>query len=420
MRLAFIFLVAIVLVNAIPSGNLTIEHKHGPKLEWWQNGVFYQIYPRSFKDSNGDGVGDLQGVIQKLDYLKELGIDGAWLSPIFASPQADFGYDISNFYEIDPVFGRMQDIEELFQKANKSGIKIILDFVPNHSSDECEWFKKSVKRIEPYTNYYVWHDGKVSATGERSPPNNWNSVFYGSAWTWNDERQQFYLHQFAKQQPDLNYRNPAVVEEMKNVLRFWLKKGAGGFRIDAVCHLFEVEDLRDEPLSGYTNDSKSYSYTHHHYTIDLDEMYDMVYEWRALVDDFHKSHGGEKPILMTEAYANSSEYRKYFHSADKKRPGSQMPFNFVLITDLNKESTADDFKRVIDDRIAIVPAGVRLNWVLGNHDQPRVGSRFGEARIDSLLTLVMTLPGIAVTYNVSVRREAKAFSPRKNSKYLVK
>lgn len=168
-------LVALVVVTTasfVPSVEIT--EKHGPKLEWWESGIFYQIYPRSFKDSDGDGVGDLRGVIQKLDYLKELGIAGAWLSPIFKSPMKDFGYDIADFYQVDPIFGTNEDLEELFRKAKEIGLKIILDFVPNHSSDQSEWFKKSVKRIEPYTDYYIWHDGKINnATGERNPPNNW-------------------------------------------------------------------------------------------------------------------------------------------------------------------------------------------------------------------------------------------------------
>lgn len=209
------------------------------------------------------------------------------------------------------------------------------------------------------------------------------------------------MHQFAKEQPDLDYRNPRVVDEMKNVIRFWLKKGAGGFRVDAVNHLFEVADLRDEPLSGWTDDPLSYAYTEHHYTKDLDEMYDMVYQWRKVLDDWKEEHGGDTRIMMTEAYANTTFLKKFFNSPDGKRQGSHMPFNFALITDLSETSSAHDFKRVIEERLSIVPDGKYTNWVIGNHDQPRVGSRYGESKIDCLLTLVMTLPGIAVTYMVS-------------------
>lgn len=200
--------------------------------------------------------------------------------------------------------------------------------------------------------------------------------------------------------PQKNYRNKDVVEEMTNVLNFWLGKGASGFRIDAVNHLFEVADLRDEPLSGVTEDRNSYAYTLHHYTKDLPEMYEMVYKFREIADQYQANNGGERRILMTEAYANTTEYVKYFKSADGKKLGSQMPFNFVLIEELKRHSTAAEFEEKIIEKIASVPEGTRLNWVMGNHDKPRVGTRYGERRIDGLLTLVMTLPGIAVTYNV--------------------
>lgn len=187
---------------------------------------------------------------------------------------------------------------------------------------------------------------------------------------------------------------------MSNVLKFWLEKGASGFRVDAVNVIYEYENLKDEPLSGRTKDSKSYDYTLHHHTQDQPENLDIVYRFREIVDDHHKQNGGLRPILLTEAYVNNTEYTKYFKSKDGLKLGSEMPFNFVFISDLGNKSTVADIKRVIDDRIASVPTGFRPNWVLGNHDQSRVGSRFGERRIEGLLALVMTLPGIAVTYMV--------------------
>lgn len=212
--------------------------------DWWETGTFYQIYPRSFRDSDGDGVGDIQGIIQKLDHLKELGITATWLSPIMKSPMVDFGYDISDFKSIDPLFGTMKDFEELVAKAKQLNIKIIMDFVPNHSSDEHEWFILSENRTEGYEEYYNWVDGKDCLDEEDwdpeekivpcKPPNNWNAVFRGSAWEWSWTRGQFYFHQFHPRQPDLNYRNPKVEQEMKDVLEFWLEKGVDGFRIDAM------------------------------------------------------------------------------------------------------------------------------------------------------------------------------------------
>lgn len=193
--------------------------------DWWEYGHFYQIYPRSFQDSNGDGVGDLQGITSRLNHLQYVGVAGVWLSPIFKSPLKDFGYDISDFREIHAEYGTMEDFERLVEKAHKLNIKIILDFVPNHSSDQHEWFKKSSNPNDPefekYKDYFIWNKGKVQDDGTRAPPSNWLSVFRGSAWTWVESRQAYYYHQFLPAQPDLNFRNEAVSEEMKEILRFW-------------------------------------------------------------------------------------------------------------------------------------------------------------------------------------------------------
>uniref|UniRef100_A0A1S4GZS2 alpha-glucosidase n=1 Tax=Anopheles gambiae TaxID=7165 RepID=A0A1S4GZS2_ANOGA len=380
--------------------------------DWWQRTVFYQIYPRSFMDSNGDGVGDLRGITSRLEHLKDAGIGATWLSPIFRSPMVDFGYDIADYTAIQPEYGTMEDFEALLAEAKRLGIKIILDFVPNHTSDQCEWFRRSVAREHPYTDYYVWQDGRVDPNGNgtaRLPPNNWQSVFYGSAWTLHPDRGQYYLHQFTAQQPDLNFRNPAVVDEMREVLRFWLRKGVAGFRIDAVNHLFEADGFPDEPETGTDRDPLSYGFTHHIYTKDLLEDYDMVYQWRALLDDWSREHGGDARIIMTEAYANITFTMKYYHAEEddgdqpdgqpRAAAGSHMPFNFLLITDLNRDSSAQDFVYTIQKWLTYMPrVGATANWVLGNHDQPRVGTRYGAERIDAIHTLLLTLPGIAVTY----------------------
>lgn len=191
--------------NDVPSSN-----------DWWKTTSFYQIYPRSFQDSNGDGIGDLNGITSRLKYLHDIGIDATWLSPIFSSPMADFGYDISNFFTIQREYGTMDDFDRMIDTATTLGVKIILDFVPNHSSDENDWFRRSARREEYFKDFYVWHPGFwVRNSTVRRPPTNWVSVFHGSAWTFNEVRQEFYLHQFSAKQPDLNYRNPLVVEEMK-------------------------------------------------------------------------------------------------------------------------------------------------------------------------------------------------------------
>ncbi|KAM8713399.1 hypothetical protein ACLKA7_013676 [Drosophila subpalustris] len=377
----------------------------GSATEWWESGNYYQIYPRSFRDSDGDGIGDLNGVTEKLQYLKDIGFTATWLSPIFKSPMVDFGYDIADFYQIHPEYGTMEDFERMIARAKEVGIRIILDFVPNHSSDQNEWFLKSVDSDPVYKDFYVWHDGKINEeTGEREPPSNWNSEFRYSAWEWNEVRQQYYLHQFAVAQPDLNYRNPAVVAEMKNVIKFWLAKGVSGFRIDAIPYLFEVDLDRynqypDEPLSNDTAcpDSNDHCYTQHIYTQDQPETVDMIYQWRELVDEFHTVHGGDKRILMTEAYTSFENIIKCY--GDGTRNGSHIPFNFDFLSNINNASKATAYVEHIEKWMNAMPQGVYANWVLGNHDNKRVASRFGVQRIDLINILLQTLPGHAVTYN---------------------
>ncbi|XP_058460534.1 maltase A3-like [Malaya genurostris] len=389
----------------IRSALAILKRNPPPDNTWWKTAAFYQIYPRSFKDSDGDGIGDLRGIIQKLPYLQKLGISGFWMSPIFKSPMADFGYDISDYYDIQPEYGTMADFDTLIGESKKLGLKVILDFVPNHSSDENEWFKKSERRQEGFEDFYVWHPGKVNPVNPSKPlpPNNWVSLFRGSAWQWSEKRKEFYLHQFSVKQPDLNYRNPKVVEQMKDVMRFWLKKGVDGYRIDAVPTLFEIDknaegNYIDEPISGNTNDPNDPGYTIHVYTQDRNETFDMVYQWRAVVDNFQKDNGGDARIIMTESYSNIDIVMKYYGNATV--PGSHIPFNFRFITDLGKDSSTQDIENAIKYWINHMPNdGAVANWVLGNHDQHRVASRFGENKIDIMNMILLSLPGISISYN---------------------
>ncbi|XP_055908359.1 maltase A1-like [Eupeodes corollae] len=370
--------------------------------DWWQTAQFYQIYPRSFMDSNGDGIGDINGITSKLDYLKEIGVTAAWLSPIFKSPMVDFGYDISSFYEIQPEYGTIDDLKNLIAKAKNLGLKIILDFVPNHASTENEWFKKSVKREKGFEDFFVWHDGYENPNGgKRLPPSNWIQAFRGSAWEWNDERKQFYLHQFAVQQADLNYRNPLVVEEMKRVLRYWLDMGVAGFRIDAVPVLFEALPdssgrYPDEPLSGTTNDKDDHDYLTHIYTENQPETLDMVYQWRTVMDDYQRIHGGDTRVLLIETYAPAWFTMPMYGNSTTK--GAHLPFNFNLITMLHKGLKATDLEKSIGAWLDKMPAGRTANWVTGNHDQRRTASRYGIELADTMNMLVMMLPGASITY----------------------
>ncbi|CAK1602756.1 unnamed protein product [Parnassius mnemosyne] len=376
--------------------------KQSKDLDWWETTIFYQIYPRSFMDSDGDGIGDLNGITSKLEYLKELGVGATWLSPMFKSPMYDFGYDIADFYDVHDEYGTMEDFEKLIAKANELDIKIVLDFVPNHGSNESVWFEEALRGHEKYFDYFVWEDGVVDENGILRPPNNWNSVFRKSAWEYREEVGKYYLHQFVIGQPDLNYRNPDVVEEMKNVLKFWLDKGVAGFRVDAISHLFEVDKAKfdgmypDEPLSGNKiEDPESYDYLDHIYTKDQDETYDMVYQWRDIFDEY-KAKDGLTRVMMTEVYASPDVTMRYF--GDGEREGAQMPFNFVLITDVDGSSSAAEIKYAIDKFLTFKPIDKLANWVAGNHDNSRVASRFSPELVDGINMLVLLLPGVAVTY----------------------
>ncbi|XP_023248157.1 maltase 1-like [Copidosoma floridanum] len=361
-------------------------------LDWWKTSVIYQIYPRSFKDSNGDGIGDLNGITEKLEHIKDAGADALWLSPIYSSPQKDFGYDISNFTDIAEEYGTLDHFDQLVAKAKKLGVKVLLDFVPNHSSDEHEWFKKSVKRIKPYDEYFVWRDGKIGPKGERLPPNNWLSVFGKSAWEWNEERKQYFYHAFVVGQPDLNYRNPKLRQEMEDVLTFWMKRGVDGFRVDAVNHMFEVANLRDEPRSGKAVPVDDYDFLDHTYTRDLNETYGVVASWQKLLDNFVAQHKTDGKLMILEAYTSIPKSMQFYSVGAN-------PFNFMFIADLNQNSKAIDFKRKIDDWLNAIPEGKVSNWVVGNHDNHRVATRYGEKREDQLTLLSAILPGITVVYN---------------------
>ncbi|XP_043250144.1 alpha-glucosidase-like [Colletes gigas] len=379
------------LVGSALSNDLLLAND---KKEWYKNSVIYQIYPRSFRDSNDDGIGDLNGITSRLAYLADIGVTALWLSPIYKSPQADFGYDISDFKDIDPNYGTLTDFDWLVSTAKKLGLKVILDFVPNHSSSEHQWFKKSVKRIKPFDQYYVWKDAKM-INGTRHPPNNWLSAFEGSAWKWNEDRQQYYLHQFVAGQPDLNYRSKALKQEMENVFTFWMNRGVDGFRIDAVNFLLEDSRFQDEPKSNVPGiPDTDYDSLLHVYSKDQDDTYDILKSWRRLMDNHANKTKSNAKMILTEAYTTHNLTIKYYTA------GSNVPFNFMFMQELTKKSTAADFKKMIDQWVNSLPGPqYEGNWVVGNHDNHRVGTRFGEERADQITMLSLMLPGVAIIYN---------------------
>ncbi|XP_077298315.1 maltase A1-like [Arctopsyche grandis] len=369
--------------------------------DWWETMQLYQIYPRSFLDSDGDGIGDLKGIPERLSYFDDIGVNAVWLSPIFVSPMKDFGYDISDFYKIAEEYGTIDDLKRILTEAKKLDIKILLDFVPNHSSDQCEWFQKSIRKEPGFENFYVWHPGRENpAGGRRLPPSNWVSVFRNSAWTWHPVRQEYYLHQFLPEQPDLNYRDPNVVAEMKNVLRFWLSVGVDGFRVDAIPHLVEVDvdatgNYPDEPLSGATDDENDYSYLEHIHTREREETFSMVYDWRKTLDDYASETQTSSKVLLMEAMSDVDIVMQYYGNATHE--GAHFPFNFLLAF-LNKEAKANKLKQSIDEWFSKIPEGRVTNWVAGNHDQPRLATRYGPERSDGVVMMAMLLPGVSVTY----------------------
>ncbi|XP_076294286.1 alpha-glucosidase [Lasioglossum baleicum] len=363
------------------------------RTNWFKNAVVYQIYPRSFKDSNGDGIGDLNGITSKLEHIRDLGVAALWLSPIYTSPQADFGYDIANFTDVDPDYGTLADFDKLVAKARTLGLKVLLDFVPNHSSHLHPWFVNSERRIKPYDEYYVWRNARI-VNGTRSPPNNWLSTFQGSAWKWSDVRKQYYLHQFVDGQPDLNYRNQGLNQQMKNVLQFWLNRGVEGFRIDAINHMFEDTRFLNEPSANRPDlPVDDYDSLDHTYTKNQPETYQVLSSWRKLLDDHSNRTNSDRKVILTEAYAPHDLTIKYYNH------GSNVPFNFIFMSDLNSKSTAAQFRLQINKWMASVPQGKVANWVVGNHDNHRVASRFGSRRGDQITMLSMILPGVTVVYN---------------------
>ncbi|MGA8086322.1 MAG: alpha-glucosidase [Terracidiphilus sp.] len=336
--------------------------------EWWRHAVIYEIYPRSFQDSNGDGVGDIKGITARLDYLHDLGIDAIWITPMYPSPGIDYGYDISDYTAIDPEYGTMADFDNLVAEAKKRDIRVIMDYVINHTSDQNKWFLESrSSRDNPKRDWYVWRDGKgETATDKGQPPNNWQSWFGHSAWQWDEKTRQYYYHYFYVQQPDLNWRNPDVHKAMDGVLDFWMKRGVAGFRIDAVSRLYEDPNLHDDPyLSG--RNAYGDRNIQHKYTDDLPQVHDVLKEVRSVVDKYPGD-----PVLVTEAdEPNVQALSKMYGNGDEV----QLPMDFQ-IADVN-ELSAPRFRELFN-QIENNSAHGQPEYFFSNHDQPRQWDRYGD------------------------------------------
>ena len=355
--------------------------------KWWETGVVYQIYPRSFQDSSGNGTGDLAGIITRLGYLANvLGVDALWISPFFPSPMKDFGYDVANYIDVDPLFGNLATFDRLLEEAHDHGLKIIIDWVPNHTSDEHPWFLDSrSSRQARHRDWYIWANAKPDG----SPPNNWGSMFGGGAWERDQPTGQYYLHSFLREQPDLNWRNAETREAMYDTLRFWLDRGVDGFRIDVAHMIMKDPQLRDNPLrEGYDGPDEYSRLVHRHDQRHLD-MHGVFREINALL----ASYPGDRVAIGEVAPDRWDRFVAYYGTDGD---GLHLPFNFDLI--FNSQWDADVVRASIDGYEAALPSGAWPNHVLGNHDQPRLATRVGkdQARVGAMLLL--TLRGTPTLY----------------------
>lgn len=364
-------------------------------LSWWQASPVYQIYPRSFKDSDGDGVGDLKGIREKLDHFEYLNIKSIWISPFYRSPMKDFGYDVEDFRDIDPLFGTMKDFEDLLAAMHSKGLKLIMDFIPNHTSDLHRWFNLSRTRDPHYEDYYVWTDCKPDGP----KPNNWVSIFGNSSWTYDEVRGQCYLHQFLKEQPDLNFRNPDVIKEMIDIIHFWLEKGVDGFRMDAVKHMLEAPHMRDEPQVDPNKPPELVTTEwdlHSDYTTSQVGLHDILREFRAQMDIYSQEPGRYR-FMVTESYDYEEVYKTMMYYGSRLEKEGDFPFNFYLL-DLPHNTSGVWAKHLVHLWMGNMPKGKWPNWVVGNHDRTRISSSAGRLYVRAINMLLLTLPGTATTY----------------------
>ncbi|MFI5273945.1 MAG: alpha-amylase family glycosyl hydrolase [Ktedonobacterales bacterium] len=362
----------------------TMAERLAGKPLWWQAGVVYQIYPRSFLDSDGDGDGDLPGIHEKLDYLVWLGVDAVWLSPIFPSPMADFGYDVANYVDVDPLFGTLADLDRLIAGLHARGIKLLLDLVPNHTSDEHPWFVESrASRDNLKRDWYLWRDPRPDGR----PPNNWLGAFGGGAWTLDPTTGQYYLHLFDRKQPDLNWRNPAVRQAIYDVMRFWFARGVDGFRIDVVSGMIKDELLRDNsPNPVWRPGDPPWQRQLRNFSANQPEVHDVLREMRAVADEFPER------VLVGEAYLPMVDLMDYYGTALDE---CHLPFNFQLLELPWNARTIGAAITAYEDAL---PPGAWPNWVLSNHDRSRVASRVGPQHARLAQMLLLTLRGTPTCY----------------------
>ena len=368
------------LLACVPSARLAAAPASAAVDPWWRHAVIYEIYPRSFQDSDGDGTGDLNGITQRLDYLQDLGVDAIWIAPIYPSPQVDFGYDVSDYEAVDPLYGTLADFERLLAEARRRNIRVILDMVLNHTSNQHPWFiDASRTRDSRYHDFYVWSDGKLDAAGHPQPPNNWVSLFGGSAWEFVPAVRRFYYHRFYRQQPDLNWRNPEVEQAMFGAMRFWLDRGVAGFRLDAITELFEDAKLRDAPVLGGVNALGDPNLSDI-YTKNLPEVHDVMRRLRAMTD----TYPGER-VLIGETYlAKTSDLDAWYGGARH----NELHLPMDTLVGLGNRLDADTFRQRLLESQTELHGSLPL-LVFDNHDNVRSWDRFGDGGHDAQIARVV-------------------------------
>ncbi|WP_170596323.1 alpha-glucosidase [Ruegeria arenilitoris] len=374
--------------------NVDLKHSTKTASDWWRGGVIYQIYPRSFQDSNGDGIGDLRGITQRLDYIAGLGVDAIWISPFFKSPMKDFGYDVSDYRAIDPMFGTMEDFQTLLDRAHGLGLRVMIDLVLSHTSDQHPWFVESrSNRENPKADWYVWADPKPDGT----PPNNWLSIFGGSAWQWDTRRQQYYLHNFLTSQPDLNFHNPDVQDALLDVARFWLDMGVDGFRLDTINFYFHGAQLRDNPALPLDQRNATiapmvnpYNHQDHLYSKSQPENIAFLERLRALTDQYD----GRACLGEVGDAQRGLEIMGEYTRGDKRM---HMCYAFEF---LEKRRLSAEYTKHVFDQLLSKAGDAWPCWAFSNHDVQRHASRWDldEAGIRQHAVLMMCLRGSACLY----------------------
>jgi len=358
-----------------------------PSAPWWKRAVFYHIYPLSFQDTTGNGMGDLQGIIQRLDYLQELGVDALWISPCFPSPMADWGYDVSDYTDIHPDLGSLDSLDRLLESAHGRGLRVLLDFVPNHTSDQHAWFRQSrAGRENPKRDWYIWRD----PAPDGGPPNNWIGYFGAPAWEWDPATRQYYLHSFLKEQPDLNWRNPQVRQAMQQALRFWLDRGVDGFRVDAVLPIIKDEQIRDNPpLAGPAlgKDIGPAGRQQRLYNSNRPELHQLLREWRSLLD----SYPGDR-MMVGEVYTLDTALAGRYYGNDDEL---HLVLNLSLV---NLPWELQLMRGYVEGFEAGLPQQAHPTVVLGSHDEPRLATRVGERQARTAAMLLLTLRGAPFIY----------------------